>query len=400
MTEFFTGRSFGDFLFGFGALFAIINPYGMAFVFLDRTRQSVGERTRKHRLSRRHLCVFRADWFPCSSAARSCRFFGISMPALRIAGGLVVAATGWSMLHAAPLAAADHASSSANYTAIRGMAFFPLTIPLTTGPGSIATAIAISTSRPSDLDALFTPVDCVAHRCGRGVRDHLSRLREVQCDGPAFRRGRHRRDHAVVGFSAAVHRGADHDHRRSLRSVNPFSAVLANLLLRFLLPFRFLHNSPSGSFATSGYCGCIRVAEQGETPGGRRGYAGTWPPRAAGRAGRRLRAIGFPGLVVLCRKTPRLGARRSRRGAACCPGCPWHSAPALPSTLRPIMSRCLPAAAVVAIALCAAAFFMRRQKLFPLVVMLAAVAQALPSRHGRPRASPMACWRGRSIRRR
>jgi len=38
---------------------------------------------------------------------------------------------------------------------IRGMAFFPLTIPLTTGPGTIATAIAISTNRPADLDALF-----------------------------------------------------------------------------------------------------------------------------------------------------------------------------------------------------------------------------------------------------
>ena len=37
MNELFIGRSFADFLFGFGALFAIINPYGLAFVFLERT---------------------------------------------------------------------------------------------------------------------------------------------------------------------------------------------------------------------------------------------------------------------------------------------------------------------------------------------------------------------------
>ena len=37
MSELFTSRSIGDFLFGFGALFAIINPYGLAFVFLNRT---------------------------------------------------------------------------------------------------------------------------------------------------------------------------------------------------------------------------------------------------------------------------------------------------------------------------------------------------------------------------
>jgi multiple antibiotic resistance protein len=84
------------------------------------------------------------------------RFFGISMPALRIGGGLVVAATGWSMLNAAPNASDGHASSSANYEAIRAMTFFPLTIPLTTGPGTIATAIAIGTTRPNGLDAVFS----------------------------------------------------------------------------------------------------------------------------------------------------------------------------------------------------------------------------------------------------
>jgi multiple antibiotic resistance protein len=36
------------------------------------------------------------------------------------------------------------------------MAFFPLTIPLTAGPGTIATAIAIGANRPSDLDELFS----------------------------------------------------------------------------------------------------------------------------------------------------------------------------------------------------------------------------------------------------
>ena len=155
MSEFFTGRSFGDFLFGFGALFAIINPYGMAFVFLDRTVSlSESERARiAFRVAIYAFCVLLVSMFVGSEIMR---FFGISMPALRIAGGLVVAATGWSMLHAAPLAAGEHASSSANYAAIRGMAFFPLTIPLTTGPGTIATAIAISTNRPNDLDALFT----------------------------------------------------------------------------------------------------------------------------------------------------------------------------------------------------------------------------------------------------
>lgn len=155
MNDIFPGRSFGDFLFGFGALFAIINPYGLAFIFLERTiGLSEPERAKiALRVAAYAFFVLLGSLFVGSEIMR---FFGISMSALRIAGGLVVAATAWSMLHATPFAAGDRVSSSADHAAVRGMAFFPLTIPLTTGPGTIATAIAISTNRPSGADALFS----------------------------------------------------------------------------------------------------------------------------------------------------------------------------------------------------------------------------------------------------
>jgi multiple antibiotic resistance protein len=155
MSEFLAGRSLGDFLFGFGALFAIINPYGLAFVFLERT---IGLSERERNRVALRVAAYAFFVLLCSLYVGSeiMKFFGISMPALRIAGGLVVATTAWSMLHAAPLAATDRSSSSGGYDAIRGMAFFPLTIPLTTGPGTIATAIAISTNRPNDSDMIFS----------------------------------------------------------------------------------------------------------------------------------------------------------------------------------------------------------------------------------------------------
>jgi multiple antibiotic resistance protein len=155
MNELLAGRSIGDFLFGFGALFAIINPYGLAFVFLERT-VGLSEPERARIALRVAVYAFFVLLGSLFMGSEIMRFFGISMPALRIAGGLVVASTAWSMLHAAPVAARDHASSGHSYAAVRGMAFFPLTIPLTTGPGTIATAIAISTNRPSDIDAVFS----------------------------------------------------------------------------------------------------------------------------------------------------------------------------------------------------------------------------------------------------
>src|SRR3954470_13259642 len=155
MSGVIVSRIFSEFLFGFGALFAIINPYGLAFVFLERT-MGLSERDRARIALRVAIYAFLVLLVSLFAGSEIMRFFGISMPALRIAGGLVVAVTGWSVLNAAPRTSDSHASSSASYDAVRGMTFFPLTIPLTTGPGTIATAIAIGTNRPGGLDAVFS----------------------------------------------------------------------------------------------------------------------------------------------------------------------------------------------------------------------------------------------------
>lgn len=155
MTDFFASRWLSDFLFGFGALFAIINPFGLAFVFHDRTA-GLTESERARVAGRVAVYAFGVLLGSLFVGHLVLRFFGISVPALRIAGGLVVAATGWTMLHATPSSLGGHARSGVDYATIKRMAFFPLTIPLTAGPGTIATAIAIgTTNRPDDLDSMF-----------------------------------------------------------------------------------------------------------------------------------------------------------------------------------------------------------------------------------------------------
>ena len=81
-------------------------------------------------------------------------FFGVSLGALRIAGGLVVAASAWSLL-TAPEAREARKQAEAEPNATEGardrlaeIAFFPLTLPFTTGPGTIAVAIALGANRP------------------------------------------------------------------------------------------------------------------------------------------------------------------------------------------------------------------------------------------------------------
>ncbi len=77
-------------------------------------------------------------------------FFGISLPVVQMGGGLVVISTGWALLRESSDGdtggqSAGPECSEAGYTR---QAFYPLTLPLTVGPGSISVAITVGANRP------------------------------------------------------------------------------------------------------------------------------------------------------------------------------------------------------------------------------------------------------------
>ena len=78
--------------------------------------------------------------------------FGISLPVVRIGGGLLVAATAWRMLNRSGgdevQSAAAEKASELTRTELFKRSFFPITFPLTTGPGTIAAAIALGAQIP------------------------------------------------------------------------------------------------------------------------------------------------------------------------------------------------------------------------------------------------------------
>jgi multiple antibiotic resistance protein len=86
--------------------------------------------------------------------------FGISLPIVRIGGGLLVAASGWRMLDRSDddeVQLAVKRSSqrvSLSDAEVMRRSFFPITFPLTTGPGTIAASIAIGAGLPRQ-PALF-----------------------------------------------------------------------------------------------------------------------------------------------------------------------------------------------------------------------------------------------------
>jgi multiple antibiotic resistance protein len=74
-------------------------------------------------------------------------FFGIGLPVVRIAGGLVVTALGWKLLTQEEYS--DHADSADLPARARRKvgSFYPLTMPLTVGPGSMSVAITIGSRK-------------------------------------------------------------------------------------------------------------------------------------------------------------------------------------------------------------------------------------------------------------
>jgi multiple antibiotic resistance protein len=85
------------------------------------------------------------------------KFFGISLPALRIAGGLIIARIGFKMLDPSPEEALPEQDQREALDR-RDIAFTPIAMPLLSGPGSIAVTISMATSVDRIPD--FVPV-CV-----------------------------------------------------------------------------------------------------------------------------------------------------------------------------------------------------------------------------------------------
>ena len=141
------------FLMAFPALFSIVNPIAGAIIF----REATATRTHAQRtLLARRVGIYALIVMLTALGAGSyvLALFGISIAALRIAGGLVLALFAWELL-GAPEKRDTRKQQQASDTTAEDPAFFPLTMPFTTGPGTIAVAVALGAGHPTDGAAAF-----------------------------------------------------------------------------------------------------------------------------------------------------------------------------------------------------------------------------------------------------
>jgi multiple antibiotic resistance protein len=141
----------------FAALFPIVNPLGGAPIFLAMTSDYSPE----ERASLAWKVTVNAFVLLVASVATGTyvlEFFGLSVPVVQVGGGLVVSTLGWQLLQD-PSAIDKPPAETASRR--RNLAFYPLTMPLTVGPGSISVAITIGANHPDSVRSFLINVPAI-----------------------------------------------------------------------------------------------------------------------------------------------------------------------------------------------------------------------------------------------
>ena len=124
------------------ALFPIVNPLGNSPIFLALTREylAADRRALARRVAVNSFFLLVGSYFVGTYILS---FFGISIPVVQVGGGLIVISTGWTMLKGPDGDERSEMQREGRQQDPFRQAFYPLTLPLTVGPGSISIAITL-----------------------------------------------------------------------------------------------------------------------------------------------------------------------------------------------------------------------------------------------------------------
>jgi multiple antibiotic resistance protein len=129
------------------ALFPIVNPLGTSPIFLSLTGayQPAERQTLARKISLNSFFLMVGSYL---IGTHILAFFGISLPVVQVGGGLIVISTGWGLLQRSDDQERNTVRQSLRPGEASEKAFYPLTLPLTVGPGSISVAITLGANAP------------------------------------------------------------------------------------------------------------------------------------------------------------------------------------------------------------------------------------------------------------
>ena len=136
---------------GFVTLFVVIDPIGLTPMFIALTQGNSAQERRRIAI---HTCLTSFAILVVFSLFGEAvlGFIGISMPAFRVAGGILLFLTALEMLF--ERRSKRREGQAQEEDELPDPSVFPLAIPLTAGPGSIATVILLAGQQPGILGAV------------------------------------------------------------------------------------------------------------------------------------------------------------------------------------------------------------------------------------------------------
>jgi multiple antibiotic resistance protein len=152
-------------LLAIGALLPIVDPLGGAPIYLALTEGLSSEQ--RNRMSKAvAINSFLLLIVSALIGAYVLDFFGLSIPAVQVAGGIVVFAIGWQLLNSPNSAPAIERNppTPPSPEDLQQRAFYPMTMPLTVGPGSISVAITLGANPHPEFRASLAAA--AAHAVG------------------------------------------------------------------------------------------------------------------------------------------------------------------------------------------------------------------------------------------
>jgi multiple antibiotic resistance protein len=149
-----------------GTLFPVVNPLGNTPIFLTLTYGLTDEaRTRLARSIAINGLILMIGSILIGTHILG--FFGISLPVVEVGGGLVVVSTGWSLLRSPDEDdSGTEEKRPCNQSNYMRRAFYPLTLPLTVGPGTIALAITVGANRAEGTQWQWHMIGLLIGVCG------------------------------------------------------------------------------------------------------------------------------------------------------------------------------------------------------------------------------------------
>jgi multiple antibiotic resistance protein len=126
----------------FAALVAILNPPASVPIFLASTTgcSTAMREALAGRIAVNVFIILVASMFVGSHILD---FFGLSLPIVQVGGGLLITSIGWGLLNQREEGATAPSATTWRPEELATRAFYPLTLPLTVGPGSISVALTL-----------------------------------------------------------------------------------------------------------------------------------------------------------------------------------------------------------------------------------------------------------------